>query len=159
MKSLYLLFAISLFTHEIQNTNTNNPFIGTWEYQENNTIFRVQLYMEEASIRGHYEKVSIINNIEVPIFKSNREIGFGETFGPVIYGNNDGNLLIAGIDDNTVTTQYEILGSLSGTLKMEIISNNPITVTWKVKLNNESRLDYDNRVFSIPADVILTRVD
>jgi hypothetical protein len=153
------VFSSLVATAQINNNLEPDPFVGNLEYQDGNEIFRVELYLNnEGRIRGHYEKILLNNGVETLIFKSNRDVGHGLTYGPVIFGNNNTTTLSAGIYDNTITSQND-LPVFSGSLKMEIISSNPTKATWKVSSRNESRLHYDDRVFSIPTDVVMTKVE
>lgn len=156
MKYIYLLLTLILLS--LSNLEAQNPFIGTWEHQENNIIFRVQLYMTDDGLRGNYEKVSVSNGLEIIIFKSNKDIGHGLTYGPVIFCYSNNYELKGWLIDNTISTQTD-LPIFTGNLKMDIISSNPTTATWKITGNNESRLDIDNREFSIPTDVVMTKVE
>ncbi|MBT8244413.1 hypothetical protein [Winogradskyella sp.] len=159
MKTIYLFLSLTLLSLSSIETNVTNPFVGIWEYQEGNTIFRVELYMTDDDLRGHYEKVEVgANGLEILIFKSNRDVGHGLTLGPVIYGDNTSTILNGGIEDVTIETQPN-LPIFTGKLKMEIISSSPTTATWKVTLNGEGRSQDDNREFSIPTDVIMTKVE
>jgi hypothetical protein len=152
-----------LFSHaQIGNGNLqNNPFVGIWEYQDGNEIFRVELYLNnEGRVRGHYEMLTQNpDGTDTLEFKSNKDVGHGLKLGPVIYGGNNSTTLSAGIDDHSVAIQFDELGSLHGSLKMEIISSNPTKATWKVSGPNGLRLHFDERVFSIPTDVVMTKVE
>lgn len=81
MKNLYrtLIICVAFIT----TINAQNPFIGTWEYQDGNEIFRVELSLNENNrIRGHYSKIQTNNGFEIVLYKSNYNLGHGLQNGP-----------------------------------------------------------------------------
>ncbi|WP_298516966.1 DUF6705 family protein [uncultured Kordia sp.] len=172
MKKIILIITLILNTSCIllsaqttATTNINTPFVGTWQWQNGNQTFQVELFLNEnGRIRGHFTMLETNSNgLQIIVYKSNRDIGFGHTFGSVIYGSSDGTILYAGIDDNTVPNPNNYPG-LSGKLKMEIITTGncigcSTTATWKVKEQQEGRFEGDNRTLNIPTDIILTKVN
>ncbi|PTX58557.1 hypothetical protein C8N46_11348 [Kordia periserrulae] len=143
--------------------NINTPFVGTWEWENGNQIFRIQLFLDEdGDIGGHYSLLQTNSNgIPTVIYKSNKDIGHGLTYGSVIYGSSNGTLLKAGIDDNTINNPNYT--HISGSLTMEIINTGNCigcspTATWKIKEKKDLRLETDDRTFNIPTDIILTKV-
>jgi hypothetical protein len=141
--------------------NAQSPFTGTWEHQDGNEVFIVELYLnDDNGIRGHYSKVQRTNNFEVLVYESNFDVGHGLTYGPVINsGPATGNSFTATIYDVTNPNDGDNLGWLIGTLRMEIISSNPTQANWNVKVINDLRVSTDDRVFSFPTDLILTKVE
>ena len=151
-----LFTTVSLFTYS-QNEN----FVGTWEWQDGNNIFRVELYIDEDNdIRGDFEMVEDLGNSqESLIYESNIDIGFGLKYGPVIFGGSDGFEMGAAFTDNTVTHPY---GPLRGKLKMVIQpSNTPglTTATWQLQRTRGLKRADDNRTFNVPTDIVLTKVN
>ncbi len=154
----FILFLTPLFC---SCQNINDPFVGTWEWENNNQIFRVILYLDEdEDIRGDFEMVDVLgNNLESLIYESNKDNGFGYKYGPVIFGESDGTELGAALTDNTVTHPY---GPLFGELKMEIQPSNTTgltTATWQVRRTKGLKRADDDRTFNIPTDIILTKVN
>ncbi|QTY25932.1 DUF6705 family protein [Flavobacterium sp. CS20] len=161
MKKIILNIFFIFVTLNIFSQNINDPFVGTWEWENNNQIFRVILYLDEdEDIRGDFEMVEVLgNNLESLIYESNKDNGFGYKYGPVIFGGSDGTELGATFTDNTVTHPY---GQLSGELKMVIqLSNTPglTTATWQVRRTRGLKRADDDRTFNIPTNIILTKVD
>ena len=193
-KLYILLFLISVFSckaQEIVNINTFNQgnnegkyfndinnvfanFLGTWEYQTGNTIFRITLtkitkeehkngnrpsfYMD--AIEGHYKKVEVDNNgNETTIYTSQKKMGTSNTDWPhSIYGDtNNGVKLNALIYDNSITPSNGFV-AIRGKLKCEIIPNtNPKQMTWKVTLPQGMYGSNQPTTFNIPTDIILTK--
>ncbi|MFK7749752.1 MAG: DUF6705 family protein [Kordia sp.] len=155
---------ISAQTTVPQANNVNAPFVGLWQWQNENRTFQIDLFLDEdGDIGGHFKMLETnANGLQIVVYKSNRDIGFGHTFGSVIYGSSNGTILSAGIDDNTVPNPNNY-PRLSGSLKMEIITTSncigcTTTATWKVKENQEGRFEGDNRTLNIPTDITLTKV-
>ncbi len=161
MKKIFLIVSVILF---IYNSNAqDNPFVGTWEWEDGNNIFRVELYLDEdGDIRGDFEMVEVLgNNQEVLIYESNIDNGHGFKFGPVIFGDSNGVELGAAFTDSTLNEHP--YGPLTGGLIMVIQnSNSPtnqITATWKLELDTGLRFEDDDRTFNVPTDIVLTKVD
>ena len=126
---VFILFILPLYC---LSQNVNAPFVGTWEWENNDQIFRVILYLnEEGRVRGDFEMVEDLgNNQESLIYESKIDTGNGLEYDQVIYGQSDGNRLGAGITDNTINHPY---GPLFGELIMVIQpSHTPglTTATW-----------------------------
>lgn len=142
--------------------NSNNPFYGTWQYQNGNQTFQVELFRNEGeggSIRGHFKMFETsANGITILIYKSNKDLDFGLKWGPVIYAGSSANSLKGFVEDNSLGLESR----LDGNLEMNILtSSSPgvIKATWKVKRGQGIRFTDDNRTFNIPTDIILTKVN
>ncbi len=154
MKIIYILF-ITLFSVSINAQES--PFIGVWEHDNGTQIFRVFINDNgDNSIRGDYELIE--KSTGAFIYQSRKELSNGLVFEGSIYGNASNLKLGAGIDDRTIThTSYGILG---GYLRMVLLNTSPFqTATWKVKRRQGIRLSDDDRVFNIPTDIILTKIE
>lgn len=154
-----VLFFLTFFV-----SNSQNPFHGTWEWQDGNQIFRVFLFSQNDTTKGHFELVVVNNGAETIIYTSNKPYNSNMTqhWHPVINVglNNDGVSLDGRILDNSYDyehpdfDQYDLWDS---NLKMKIISTNPTTATWKV---NYSGLTPSNAPpINIPTDIIMTKVE
>lgn len=154
MKIIYILL-ITLFSVSINAQE--NPFVGTWEYDNGNTIFRVVLNVNDQNrIRGDYELVN--KNSGTIIYQSRQDLGHGYFLEHSIYGGNINNKLGAGIDDRTLS--HPGYAVLMGQLKMELLNTSPYqTATWKVKRRQGVILSDDYREFNIPTDIILTKIE
>ena len=106
--SIYTLLILLLFSCKSQYVLAQNPnhtpFIGTWEYQENNQIFRVLIYEDGNDLKGDYWLIEIDNGNETILYESdysapNSNFNWGYA---IFGGSNDGNLMYAKIDDNTI---------------------------------------------------------
>ncbi|MFQ3296221.1 MAG: hypothetical protein ACI9WV_000462 [Patiriisocius sp.] len=193
-KLYILLFLITVFSckaQEIVNINTFNQgnnegkyfndinnvfanFLGTWEYQTGNTIFRITLikltkhkvengkrtpyYIDK--IEGHYKKAEIdTNGNETIIYTSQKKMGQTNTDWPfVIYGTAYDIIQFNGqIYDNSITPSNGF-AAIRGILKCEIIPNtNPKQMTWKVTLPQGMYGSNQPTTFNIPTDIILTK--
>lgn len=189
-----LLFLITFFSckaQEIVNINTFNQgnnegkyfkdlnnvfsnFLGTWEHQNGNIIFRVTLTKitkEEYKngnrpsfywdkIKGHFEKVEIdANGRETIIYTSQKKMGQTVTDWPhsIYGGTSDGVGLSAQIYDNSINPVGDYF-HITGKLKCEIIPNiNPKQMTWKVTLPQGMYGTDQPTTFNIPTDITLTK--
>ncbi|MFD2552031.1 DUF6705 family protein [Bizionia sediminis] len=158
--------------------NNFTPFLGTWEYQYGNQIFRVTLWKEEMvehengikpsyfkdRIKGHYEIVEVGAFEQETIIKtSNKNIkNTNTTYFPVIAGGTiDGINLGGSILDNTVpdSSRFSAFG-VEGGFTMQIISgSSPVQAFWSGEINNSLQLpDYPTE-FSFPNNITLTKVN
>ncbi len=144
------------------NSEIRHPlstYLGVWEWQNGNEVFRVRLRVDpknNMNFVGHYEKVSVdANGNETFIYNSNKEVfaGNNKAWAPfVIFG--------GGFIDNTVDqSKYHPLKN--GSLKFEILTATPgnITARWHVFRRDGGETDDDAPEFSVPTDVILTKVN
>ncbi|WP_157717128.1 DUF6705 family protein [Formosa sp. Hel1_31_208] len=173
-KFIYILTItfLSLFSLQIQ---AQDIFIGTWEHQVGNEIFRVILWENGESdangniqISGHYEKVQVTSNglgtLEQYIYCSDKEKFEGNNSGwlPFVIWLGGDNQSVGGtINDNTVddSIYYHLK---KGALTMEIITNSGGTVTasWKIERKSYQGVKMNEAPeFSVPTDVILTKVE
>ncbi len=134
-----------------------NPFVGTWEYDNGTQIFRVSLkHIGNNDIDGDYELIEkSTGNV---IYQSRQELNYGRVLENSIYGGTDGNILGAGIYDRT---RYHLgYGVLRGDVVMVLQNTSPYqTATWEVRRGQGIRLSDDNKVFNIPTDLILTKIE
>src|SRR5690554_2575200 len=138
----------------------NNPFVGTWQWENGSQIFRVNLRIENEKIRGGFcmLEVNSAGIVINTIYKSDKDIP--STYGinyDVIFANSDGYELGGSIQDNSSSNSSNWL---DGVLEMVIQNNSSgvVTATWKVKRGQGIRASTDNRTFNIPTDIILTKV-
>lgn len=163
MKNIYFILTIILLS--INMLEAQNNFIGTWEHQDENKIFRVVLWSSEDGeyLNGHYEKVNINNGIETYIFCSNKEKFVGNNTGwlPTVFWLQGDNQMIGGaFTDNTVNQNLYDQQKL-GSVKIELISNSgsgPITAQWTVRRGQGPYIN-EAPEFSVPTDIVLTKVE
>ena len=80
MKTIfYILLIIPFVASKAQvinklNTNHNLPFVGTWEYQDGNDIFRINIWEDGEDLKGDYWFIEVNNGIETIICESNYNI-------------------------------------------------------------------------------------
>ncbi len=161
--------------------NNFDNFIGTWEHQNGNEIFRVTLWkveMEEHengnrpsfwmdALKGHYEKVEVTTNTfgeieESVIYTSQKKIGQSNTdWIPVISGGtNDGSGFGGLVYDNSIPYNPNYILGIRGHLDLDLISGtNPIQMQWKVRLPQGMYGTDQPTEFNIPTDIILTKVE
>lgn len=143
------------------------PFVGVWEYREGNDIFRVNIWENNRYLKGHVEfiEVDLINGLEVEtvVKTSDRCEANGFCHFPVIFGGSgDGQLMSGLFSDNTIIIDNVYKGKF-GYMSLTIIQNNcttcPTTAQWIVKEHRGFKLDTEPENFSVPIDVILTKVN
>lgn len=161
--TILLLFITTTNISAQSIDNISNPFMGTWEYQTGNEIFRVILWLDNdgQNMRGHYEKVSVLNGVETFIYCSDKEKYQGINtawLNQVIYMSYDNDLLIGGsFDDNTVNSNL-YAPIKTGRITVELLTENPATLRWIVKRGQGMSVN-EAPDYSVPTDVILTKVE
>ena len=161
------------------NDLNNNfvPFLGTWEHQSGNQIFRITLWKEEYNenengnrpsffwdeIKGHFEMVEIGQSgeqLETTIYTSQRKIGQSNTdWFPVIDGASNNGINFEGlIYDNSVPYDPSYITGVRGNLILIIIPNSqPQQMDWKVTLPQGMYGIDQSTEFNIPTDIVLTK--
>jgi hypothetical protein len=171
--SIYTLLILLLFSCKSQQAFAQysmqnlTPFIGTWEYQEGNQIFRVIIYEDDLYLKGDYSFVEVNNGVETIICESNYYIPeINRNSGHTIFGgSNDGIIMGASIDDNTIncesgiTERKRLKGNLGFTIQQQNCPTCPITAEWKVERWQGLRSDTEPNNYSIPTNVIMTKVE
>lgn len=157
--------------------NNFTPFLGTWEWQDNNQIFRITLWKEEYNenengnrpsffwdeIKGHFELVEIGQSggqFETTIYTSQRKIGQSNTdWFPVIDGASNNGINFEGlIYDNSVPYDPNYITGVRGNLILTIIPNSqPQQMDWKVTLPQGMYGTDQPTEFNIPTDIVLTK--
>ena len=164
---LSILFITTLSSNAQSRYDIANltPFVGNWEWVNGNETFKVEIYLSETNyLEGHYKLVQTDNTgTETTIYKSNKVIdpNTGFRFGPAIFGGSlDGIKFGALIADNVLTgdgIHSRKRGSLGFTIQP--ISIGPITATWKVTILMGMKSSDTPTEFTIPTDIVLTKVD
>ena len=141
------------------------PFIGTWEWQNGNEVFRVNLFENaDLGLVGHYEMVQQNNGIETVLYTSKKFDDGNEVWPPyVISGRTGVNVFAGTIRDNTVNSQLydsEKRGSITIVIQ-NVTGIGSITATWKVerKSYQSGLTDDESPEFSVPTDIVLTKVN
>ncbi|WP_296317866.1 DUF6705 family protein [Winogradskyella sp. UBA3174] len=165
--TLLILLLLSCKSQQIIAQNPNHtPFIGTWEYQENNQIFRITIYEDGNDLKGDYWLIDINNGVETILYESDYyEPGTDFHWRHAIFGgSNDGNLMYAQIDDNSInyengpTERKFKKGSLGFTLLPQTCSTCPIMAEWKVEPLIGLRSDTEPDNYNIPIDIVMIKV-
>ncbi|MFD2824458.1 DUF6705 family protein [Lacinutrix iliipiscaria] len=200
MKNLIYLIALligitSCRAQEVVNLNTLNqgnnenkyfkdldnnftPFIGIWQYQNGNQIFRITLWKVEMveskngikpsyfkdRINGHYEIIEVNTFGEETVIKtSNKNIKNSTTpYLPVITGGSiDGTNLGGSILDNTVddSSRFSAFGIEGGFTFQIIPSTTPLQANWSCDIRNSLQLSDYPTVFSFPNNITLTKME
>lgn len=162
-----LFFSLSSFSQIQSDMDINNltPFVGNWEWQDGNQTFKVQIYVEDNYLKGHYELIETNGMLVTTIYKSNKLLNseFDFYFGNAIFGgSHDGIKFGASIDDNVLYGDgiHTIKkGSLAFIIQEPTCIGCPTTATWKVSILQglKSTAEPDN--FTIPTDITLTKVN
>ncbi len=137
-----------------------NPFVGTWEVDNGTTIFKVQISENsDFGVNGIVGDYQLINkNTGAVIYNSLEELSQGVFLENSIYGGFVNGKLSAGIDDRTI--DHPGYSVLRGNLIIELLNTTPYqTATWKVERRQGVILSDDDRVFNIPTDLILTKIE
>ncbi len=171
----YILFVTIILTS--QSIKAQNPFAGTWEYLEGNSVFQVSLYDNPNSedvgrLYGDYKMITRINGIDSLIYKSNFE--WDNPFNneimiesSKIMGGKVGNKFSGRVIDNTIDYQlgWRNRKSIEGLLLLEILPMNiscrpncPQQISWKIEKPRGLHIGTADD-YNIPTDIILTKVD
>ena len=141
---------------------TKDDFIGIWEWQNNNEIFRVDLFEVEidgeAGIDGHFTMVQVDNNgNETVLYTSNRLIeGTNDYWQPMITGcryldyNESYRFFLR---DNT--SDYFLLGDLYLKFLNNLNSGEPLQISWKLRPRG---IRSEDERFNVPTDIVLTKI-
>ncbi|QYJ67368.1 DUF6705 family protein [Flavobacterium litorale] len=173
MKNIYKIYLIITFLLcnsnvvmaqfvPINPSTPSSPYEGTWHYQDGNELFIVSLWKEDSGdFRGHYKKVEYNNGtIGATILNSRKVYNDGFVFPPVIYGDFNSATGVSGvICDNTLDNN--LYDCKDGRLQIQINSNCtncPVTAIWKIEEVPGLRIEGFISGFSIPTDVVLTKV-
>jgi hypothetical protein len=157
-----------------QKTLSQNPFIGTWEYANNNQVFQVILYNDPdfASANhliGDYKLIERINGVETLIYKSNFEfdspVGLMNV-GYEIFGSRSDKYFSGLVNDNTTDYQlgWRARKTKQGSLLMMILLPDiscPTCINAKWKITPLQGITFDTvpDEYNIPTDVIMTKVN
>ncbi len=154
MKIIYILL-ITLFS--LPTNAQESPFIGVWEHDNGSQIFRVFIKDDtNGGIDGDYELIE--KSTGAIIYQSRQELNYGLVLENSIYGSAGDVSLSAGIDDRTF--YHPGYGVLGGDVVMVLQNTSPYqTATWEVRRRQGIRLSDDDRVFNIPTDLILTKIE
>jgi hypothetical protein len=150
-----------LCSAQIIQTITINDFIGTWQYQDENNIFRIILVESfngdlNDDLDGKFQLIEIQNGIEVITFDSGY-IGDTDYFPQwtAIIGRVWGTNKFTGMVEDRSNPNY---GGLDGRLETELINNNGVLqLTWKVTKRGLRTTGEPD--FNIPIDTVLTKVE
>ena len=161
-----ILFVLISINTLAQNENIS-PFIGTWEWQEDNKRFIVEIYYKYGNaLEGNFKmEETTANGLTSVIYTSNKLIG---TIGEVNYYNHG----FSGHSENGVFLWGTIvdrvlcgdgfhtpkMGSLGLTIQSSC-STCPTTATWVIEGTYGLHLESEPDEFTIPTDIILTKID
>ena len=162
-----LFFSLSNLSVAQSDLDINNliPFVGNWEWQNGNQTFKVQIFVNDGYLKGHYELVETNGMLVTTIYKSNKLLNpdLNFYFGYAIFGgSHDGIKFGASIDDNVLygdgfhSTKD---GSLDFTIQNPTCNGCPITATWKITVLQGMKSTDEPENFTIPTDITLTKVN
>lgn len=166
---IILIFTITsnIYSQTISVNPTRDDFIGIWEWQNGNEIFRINFFNQETTYEGetwtslasHFTMLSIDSSgNETIIYTSDRpmETTIPQNWFPVITG---GQYLSYNesyrfaLKDNTASTY--LLGNLD--LKfLATSSGQPLQISWKLRVDGMAD---ENQSFNVPTDIILTKIE
>jgi hypothetical protein len=159
-----LILLITSVTYAQYETSNLTPFVGNWEWKNGNQTFKMQLYIDSGYLKGNYRLIENNNGATTTIYKSNKLLNADLNFyyGYAIFGGSqDGILFHASVDDNVLLgngNDNVKLGSLGFAIQPSTTIGSPITATWKVTKLQGLKSDEEPPTFSIPTDIIMTKV-
>ncbi len=172
MKTIfYFLTIISFLSCKAQvlsgpNTNHNLTFVGTWEYQSGNEIFRINIWEDGEYLKGDYWFIEVNNGVETIICESDYNVPGTDVYnGYVIFGSSLDSIKMGfQIDDNTINCENGLNArkTLFGHGRLVIQSGClgcPITAIWQVERSKGILIEGDPTEFSVPNNVIMTKVN
>jgi hypothetical protein len=151
--------------------NNFDPFLGTWQWQDNNQIFRITLWKEQEiesynginnpvyymdKIQGHFEMVEVGQQgqqFETVIYTSDKPIGTSsQYYPPVINGSSYDGISAGGLlIDNSNINPSNYFG-VRCQFTLDIISSNPTQAVFKVK-----SLSMSGDTYNIPSNITMTK--
>jgi hypothetical protein len=164
-----ILFSTNSFTQTLSIDPTRDDFIGTWEWENSNQIFRVEIFEAPSyygtTLNGHYKMVEVDNNgNETELYNSNRPIypGSAMNFPPPIEG---GSLIAFNsvrfykffFQDCTATVDNP--APPLGELRLKFIpteQGEPLKISWNLLVEG---LANEGQAFSVPTNMTLTKVE
>jgi len=170
MKNIKTIIIILTFTTicKSQTLNKYNPYVGTWQYQNNSEVFEVTIWEEEEKTFGHYRKYLVDDNgvFQSEILNSDKRLGNSNQNWPyVLYAGKyeiGDNILGGPIKDNTVTNApngMNISGQFSMKMQAPTCNGCPLNnVLWEVKRGQGVTIG-DIVDYSILTYCILTKVN
>jgi len=163
MKTIKHIVITSFLLLTFNFVNAQNPFHGTWEWQNGNQIFRATLWgTTNGATKGHFEMVEVNSGVETVIYTSDKPYNSNMTqhWHPVInVVLNSYNISLDGrILDNSYDYEdpsFDPYDMCESWLRMEIITTSPTTATWKV---NYYDIIPDNAPpINIPTNIVMTK--
>ncbi|WP_322551125.1 hypothetical protein [Flavobacterium psychraquaticum] len=158
-------FTILMLFISIASFSQTQAFIGTWENQTGNSIFRVIIspnssgHVESAPLMGRYFKVNINNGMEVIEYSSDLAPLGNFQWEPGFYASVYPNSILGGelIDHTYLDTTKSKWGDLSITLNTISCLTCPLTANWEVVRPSGLRLDNEPPDYNIPTSIVLTK--
>lgn len=158
---IYTLFILTTTISFSQNPNLH-PFVGDWQWTEGNQTFTVNIYIDGDILKGDYEMTT--NGSLGLGYKSNRllipEINY--YYGYAIYAGSHNGIYFSGSITDNVQFGDGVHSVKMGQIKFTIQNNCsgcPTTALWKVSELMGSRHHTEPENFTIPTDIILTKIE
>lgn len=159
----YIITLLFLMIISLQVDAQEHVFAGTWEFEDGNQIFRVNIWRAHDAYSGHFEIVEINNGFETILYTSDKPIieGSSTHWYPVISGGGTDTKFTGRILDISILYDPEEYSIWEAQLEMKIINDNcndcPIRASWDVHYYD---LIPDNVApFTIPTDAIMTKIE
>ena len=151
--------------------NNFDPFLGTWQWQDNNQIFRITLWKEQEiesynginnpvyymdKIQGHFEMVEVGQQgqqFETVIYTSDKPIGTSsQYYPPVINGSSYDGISAGGLLIDSSNINPSNYFGVRCQFTLDIISSNPTQAVFKVK-----SLSMSGDTYNIPSNITMTK--
>ena len=173
----HLLSLILLFTTVIMSSQTaelNAPYIGTWEYQKGNQIFRLTIWQDHIAnpydgvkyLNGHYEMIDISTGSPQTMYTSNppelsTQNKVLHAFNGTIHQQTDLSMTFGGTFRQIHTGGAGIRGDFTIRL-LSTCPTCPKKIHWKVTKKIETRVVSEGQSLTtdivVPTDIELTKV-
>ena len=154
-----------LFFTSVVSFSQTQPFIGTWEYQDGNSIFRVIIspntsgHVESAPLMGRYFMLNVNNGVETIVYSSDLAPVGTFLWEPGFYTYTNPNFLLTGyLIDHTYTDPTKSKGgNLSIKLNEASCLSCPLTANWKVTSPPGLKFDNEPLEYNIPTNIVLIK--
>ncbi|WP_179317951.1 DUF6705 family protein [Winogradskyella undariae] len=163
--AITILFSCTAFKATTNSAPPTNPFVGTWQHQNGNEVFKINIWLNTDSndIEGHFKKVIVDSDgNEISVIYTSE--GFYDTEQTVPYYSvfsasytQNSNTIVGPIMDRTIPND-KLEGTFSLTLQNNCINCPPNTAIWKVKKDQGLR-PLGEPDFNVPTDLILTKLE
>jgi hypothetical protein len=167
IKSLLIIIitilGLSSGSSDLYSQQVSPTYTGTWHYDNGNQRFIVKIWQENEDFLGHYKIIGLNNGVPGNTILDSRQLyPHGQRFDHVVYAGFSEEFGLSGfIYDNTIIGNDSTFKRGDLHMKMIMVPQNcqgcVVTAAWKITKPHGMIIGI-NHDFSIPTDVILTKV-